>query len=1356
MAEINSNQITFVDLTDSRKLDIYINSNLPTTQIYNSNTETYSPDWSKTNLQLTADIYLDSKKITPETIEWCMKVGTTETPVGSNRILTVSTNVLSTNPIITYICRVEYQRIQAFREITFMRADTGLNGSDGENAPVVVAQYSADGVTNWTSTLNTVTHKYIRHSYDGGKTWSGAIKMVGEDGTSVKILGTATSVTKVSGTDYYTLVYNSASLTSAELGDAYLYGGDLYVCADSRDGQDYFINVGNIQGPSGNDGKSSYVFIRYATDANGTNISTSPTGKTYMGVYTSDTNVAPTTANSYTWSKFVGDSAKSIVLSGDSQVFKVSQSDVVTPSTIKVTAQAFNTSITNWTYSTNGGQTFLSTVPTGVSRNGNVVAITGSTITSNSIVIKASDGEISDVFTIYKAIDGTDGAQGAPAPIAFLTNENVTFSANAQGQIATTTITSNVVAYIGTTKVTPTVGTISGVPNGMTITPSTITSTNEVMLTITIANNATLGSTSSNMGVISVPITYPISTVLYLTWSKVNSGAIGVGIKSTTVTYGVSNSASTKPADTAWQSTIPTVSEGQYLWTRTIIDYTDDSIADTVTYTYVKQGTKGDNGSAGSSVTVSSIQYQEGTSATVPPTNTWSNSVVSVADGKFLWTKTEFSDGKIAYGVARQGVSGTNASLVNIIPSAYYFKSTTGKDGTFTPEYIYVYPRFQNVTFGKWEYSIDGGVTWVAASGANGLTISTYNSVANTLRIARTSTLYTDTVTSISFRCMSSNSAIYDTVSIAKIYDVVDLRIGGRNLLKWTKDLPITTTNNGPNGISTYNSTSGLLQSTNDGIKLTFNGNTNTSLSIPLVYDGCVQNGEIITLSFDYRGNITDLGQFYFLQRTSPNVSFSLNSKAVLIANETDWQHCEVTFSIPSANERVNYQILLFYALSKYTSDNWIEIKKKSLKLEVGNKATDWSPAPEDIDANIEKVDTRITSVEAGVKTTTDAISSRVSSTEQSITTINGNVSSLSTKVSAAEQKITSDAIVSTVRQSTDYINDLGKKVGTTEIISKINQTAESVTISANKIGLLGATNIPDLTADKIKGGTLTLGGSSATTQSGQLLVKNASNVDMLKLNKDGIVVKSGHLAVASDFANSTYNWSTNTWTTTTNTSQLDLGDDYIRMGIYSPSGYTNYMRLLENGLHFQGNAQGIGSWGSFIGHDEYGDFVIQDTVRGYIVFKGQDDDTEIANISGSGLSVKGVYSNTIASSANVHINSYGQFYRSTSSSQRYKTDIQDIRSEELNPERLYDLPVREFKFKEGYLSDEDSCVNTFVPGFIAEEVAEIYPIACEYDGDKPENWNIRFIVPAMLKLIQDQNKKIEALEEQINNKAVN
>ena len=414
MAKINSNQVAFVDLTENRKLDVYINSNLPITQIKNSNLDTYTPDWSVTNLQLRADIYLNSSEVTPKTIEWYAKINQTETLVSTTPYLTITTNVLSDNPIVTYICKATYQNLESQSQITFSRIDTGLDGTNGV------------------------------------------------DGTGVTILGS-----------YNTLDELQTAHPTGEAGDSYIVDGDLYVwAADNAQWE----NVGNIQGPAGADGKD----------------------------------------------------AKNIILSGDSQVFKVSKSGIMSPSIITVTAQAINTSVTNWTYSTNGGQTFLSTIPNGVSRNGNIVTIAGSNIDSNSIVIKASDGEISDVFTIYKAVDGSDGSSGndgAPAPIAFLTNENITFSANAQGQIPATTITSNVVAYSGDTKITPQIGTLTGVPTGMSVKTSVVS--NEIMITMTILNNSTFGSASSNMGVISIPVISPVSTVLYLTWSKVNTGATG-------------------------------------------------------------------------------------------------------------------------------------------------------------------------------------------------------------------------------------------------------------------------------------------------------------------------------------------------------------------------------------------------------------------------------------------------------------------------------------------------------------------------------------------------------------------------------------------------------------------------------------------------------------------------------------------------------------------------------------------------------------------------------------------------------------------------------------------------------------
>lgn len=1321
MAKINSNQITFVDITDSRKLDIYINSNLPTTQIYNSNTGAYSPDWSTTNLQLTSDIYLDSKEITPETIQWYQRIGTTETSVGSNPTLTISTNVLSDNPIITYICKVKYQNIQAFREITFMRTDTGLNGSDGEDAPIVLAQYSIDGTTGWTSTLNTSTHKYIRHSYDGGANWTAAIKMVGEDGTSVRIKGTATSATKVEGTDYYTLVYNSSVITGAELGDSYLYGGNLYVCADSRDGQDYFTNVGAIQGPKGGDGLSSYVFIRYATDANGTNMSTSPSGKTYMGVYTSNTNTPPTTASVYTWSKFVGDNAKSITLSGDSQVFKVSKTNVITPSSIAVTAQAFNTTITNWTYSTNGGQTFLSTVPTGVSRNENVVNITGSTIAANSIVIKASDGQVEDVFTVYKAIDGADGGKGndgTPAPIAFLTNENISFAANASGQVAATTFTTNVVAYSGTTKVTPVVGTPTGMPTGMTYGGST-TVGNELILSFTIANNSTLGSASSNSGTITIPITSPVITNLKLSWSKVNTGATGAtgaagsdaytviltneshvfagdvsnaiagstttqvlayrGATAQTVTISSVNgkTAATTDTDTgiaglkfkcsALSGTSPTIT---FTCTTAFVSASGSipivlsvgGVSFTKMFTYSiafkgEPGATGDTGQTGPAgvpatsywlvSSASAVQKTStGTIAVTPSTLTFTGKsqtgVATPIDYACRWIIAYSTDGTnytnlytstaneasksitvattyktirarmyLAGGTATLldeqiipvVVDGTSASIVDITPSAYYFKSTTGKDGTFTPDYIYVYPRFQNVTFNKWEYSIDGGVTWVAASGANGLTIGTYSSVANALRIAKTSTLYTDAVTSISFRCVSSNAAVYDTVSIAKIYDVVDLQIGGRNLLL-NSGTPVTN--------SLYN------------IK-------NYTLSIPPII------GDQYTITI--KGTLGAGKTSFSAYNSGGTVSFG----ALKRIGTSDLYSLTFTWT-NGGRTGLDTAVNIYTMTNSVTAQSTIEW----IKLEKGNKGTiDWTPAPEDTATAIETVDTRITDEVAGINQTINSITTRVGNTETSIGTINGNISSLATRMNSAEQKITPTEIVSTVRSSTAYTNDLGSKVGNNEIISKINQTAESVTISANKIGLLGATNIPDLTADKIKGGTLTLGGSSATTQNGQLLVKNASNVDMLKVNKDGIVVKSGHLAVAEDFQNSTYDWDTGTWATTTNTSQLDLQDRLVQMGIYSSTGYSNSMRLTDMNLRFQGVAQGIGSWGSLIGHDSDGNFVVQDSVRSNISFRGYGN-TEMASLSTNGLYLTGpVYGGVTSGNARLFTNVFVKNFNS-------------------------------------------------------------------------------------------------------------
>lgn len=127
-------------------------------------------------------------------------------------------------------------------------------------------------------------------------------------------------------------------------------------------------------------------------------------------------------------------------------------------------------------------------------------------------------------------------------------------------------------------------------------------------------------------------------------------------------------------------------------------------------------------------------------------------------------------------------------------------------------------------------------------------------------------------------------------------------------------------------------------------------------------------------------------------------------------------------------------------------------------------------------------------------------------------------------------------------------------------------------------------------------------------------------------------------------------------------------------------------------------------------------------------------------------------YERTYSASPNVYITSLGTFGRGTSSSQRYKTDIADVQDSLLDPYKILDIPVRQYKYSPGHIPVNKSVDDLYI-GCIAEEVAQAYPVAAEYNEDgQVEMWNIKMIVPAMLKILQDQQKEIQSLKEQLNN----
>ena len=121
----------------------------------------------------------------------------------------------------------------------------------------------------------------------------------------------------------------------------------------------------------------------------------------------------------------------------------------------------------------------------------------------------------------------------------------------------------------------------------------------------------------------------------------------------------------------------------------------------------------------------------------------------------------------------------------------------------------------------------------------------------------------------------------------------------------------------------------------------------------------------------------------------------------------------------------------------------------------------------------------------------------------------------------------------------------------------------------------------------------------------------------------------------------------------------------------------------------------------------------------------------------------------TSANAANTRMDTDGRTRRSTASSARFKEQIVNISTVlDLDPSKLLSIPIRAFKFKSDYLDPTDNRAGMVVPGLIAEEVAEHYPIAADHGNDGVvENWNERFIIPGMLALIQDLHNRVITIE---------
>ena len=154
-------------------------------------------------------------------------------------------------------------------------------------------------------------------------------------------------------------------------------------------------------------------------------------------------------------------------------------------------------------------------------------------------------------------------------------------------------------------------------------------------------------------------------------WAAQNgSDGKGVSIVKTEIKYAVSTSGTTKPSS-GWQTTIPSVPDGNYLWTWTHVEYSDGTKTDA--YTTARQGIDG-RGIQSSSVTYS----QQATSVNPENITNWGGFPSELTDGYWLYTRTviTYSDGNpsTSYSVSQIGTGSYYAG------TAEYFAAGVSPD----------------------------------------------------------------------------------------------------------------------------------------------------------------------------------------------------------------------------------------------------------------------------------------------------------------------------------------------------------------------------------------------------------------------------------------------------------------------------------------------------------------------------------------------------------------------------------------------------------------------------------------------------------------------------------------------------
>lgn len=464
------------------------------------------------------------------------------------------------------------------------------------------------------------------------------------------------------------------------------------------------------------------------------------------------------------------------------------------------------------------------------------------------------------------------------------------------------------------------------------------------------------------------------------------AGKDGVGIKSTTITYASSTSGTTKPTS-GWSSAIPTVSAGNFLWTKTVWTYTDNTSE--TGYSVAKMGetgakgdkgddgAKGDKGETGNGIANTVITYGLSTSETTEPA-TWASNMPVLVKGMYLWTRTVqiYTNGKSTTSyqkgyIAKDGAQGLPGTPGKDAQTQYthiaYADNATGGGFSLTDNtkpYWGMYQDFNaansnDPTKYKWsKWKGDQGLP--GTPGADGKTPYIHFAYADdnkgtnlsfTDKNQRYQGYYSDYT--------EANSTDY------KKYTWVDrlanVQVGGRNLIRNSTGNLGSMEHWEHSSVSTVTVIKPDLEGVSSGFNIKADLSKTTSRTffdnISFPKEDTSQKTYVISGYFKNNKTVATEIQFW-IRGSSGGESFAANITFNLPA-DGKWHYFTATGKGNKTVTDFKFYPRLQLALSSGQNHDFDVCK---IKVEYGNVPTDWTPAPEDTQDQIDsKADSALT-----------------------------------------------------------------------------------------------------------------------------------------------------------------------------------------------------------------------------------------------------------------------------------------------------------------------------------------------------------------------------------------------------------